>query len=309
VAAVMTSLALLIKIPTITIAAPMAALVWRKFGWSLFRQPILWLFAAISLLPSLIWYWHAHQLAQRFYPYHFFGGGGVRIMNWKWYWDIAVQTFSSSLTPLLFILSGMGILLSRKDLELAPFRWWLVAMLLFVMAVGYGNRHQWYQLPLVPIAAVFGGVAVGFAAKKWSLRRAAVPIVILFLGFSFLASRRFFASPAEPLWQLGLVLRDRTPGNALIISADDGDPTALYYAHRKGWHFLQRHGLYYGNPSDSAQILANLEQLRQRGATHLVFYSGTMWWFNGYSAFAEELKRRSALEDATATYRIYKLTQ
>src|SRR5438046_9033620 len=30
-------------------------------------------------------------------------------------------------------------------------------MVLFVVAVGYGNRHPWYQLPFVPITAAFTG--------------------------------------------------------------------------------------------------------------------------------------------------------
>lgn len=309
VAAVLTSLALLIKIPTVTIAAPIASLAWRKFGWDMFRQINLWLFAAIVLLPSLIWYWHAHELAERFYPYHFFGGGGVRVMDWRSYWRILVQTFFSTLTPGLFVLATVGIVLSWRNPEVAPFCWWLLATILFIVIVGYGNRHQWYQLPLVPIAAVFGSVAVSLMAKKQSLHPVLVGIVVLFLAGSFIASRNFFASPAEPLWQLGRALRDHTSNDALIIAADNGDPTALYYAHRKGWHFLQRHGLYYGNPVDSAQILLNLQELRQRGATHLVFYSGTTWWLNDYTAFAEELTRRSVLEDATANYRIYRLTQ
>jgi 4-amino-4-deoxy-L-arabinose transferase-like glycosyltransferase len=309
IASIMTGLALLIKLPMATIAAPMAALAWRKFGGAIFRQPSLWLFGAIALVPSVFWYWHAHRVAEQFYPYHFFGAGGVRVMNFGWYRHIAVQTFTSTLTPILFVLAAAGIVISRNNPNAAPFRWWLVAMILFIAIVGYGNRHQWYQLPLVPIAAGFGGAAVSFAARKWNQRVMMASVVTVFLAFSFFYIRQFFTPAAQPLWQLGRALHDQTPVDALIVAADDGDPTALYYAHRKGWHFLERHGLYYGNPLDSAQIVANLEDLRWRGATHLVFYSGTMWWLDYYTTFAEYLARTSVLEEATPDYRIYKLTQ
>ena len=39
-------------------------------------------------------------------------------------------------------------------------------MVLFVIVVGYGNRHRWYQLPLVPIAATFAGAACAFIGSK-----------------------------------------------------------------------------------------------------------------------------------------------
>jgi 4-amino-4-deoxy-L-arabinose transferase-like glycosyltransferase len=305
----MIALALLIKLPTAVIAAPMAALAWRKFGGAMFRRPRLWLFGAIALVPSLLWYWHAHRIAEQCYPYHFFGAGGVRVMNFGWYRHIAVQTFISTLTPILFVLAAAGLVISRNNPDVAPFRWWLIAMTLFIVIVGYGNRHQWYQLPLVPIAAGFGGAAVSFAAKKWNPRVVIASVVMLFLASSIIPIRQFFTPAAQPLRQLGRALHDRTPADALIVAADDGDPTALYYAHRKGWHFLERDGLYNGNPSDSMQIVTDLKELRRRGATHLVFYRGTMWWLDYYTDFAEYLARTSVLEGATAEYRIYRLIQ
>src|SRR5438552_15313278 len=54
VASMVTGLALLIKPPMATIAAPMAALAWRKFGIEMFRRPLLWLIVLIALFPSII---------------------------------------------------------------------------------------------------------------------------------------------------------------------------------------------------------------------------------------------------------------
>src|SRR5256886_396530 len=52
--------------------------------------------------------------------------------------------------------------------------------------------------------------------------------------------------------------------DALIVAADTGDPTIFYYARRKGWHFLEKHGIYAGNPSDNQEAITNLEELRRR---------------------------------------------
>ena len=303
-----TGLALLIKPPMATVAVPMAVVAWRKFGIGLFRRLSLWLVALIALFPSIIWYWHAHQIALQFYPHHFFGAGGIQIMSMSWYWHIVLQTCTSTLTPILFAIAVLGMFVSRNNPRAAPFRWWLVAMMVFIIVVGYGSRHQWYQLPLVPIAAAFGGVALKFAEKKWNLG-IVIGLLIIFLAFSFFYSRQFFTPTAQALWRLGLELHDRTRSNALIIAADDGDPTAFYYAHRKGWHFLEKNGVYDGNPANSAQVISNLEKLRGRGATHLVFYNGTTWWLNYYKEFADYLARNASLESTTADYRIYNLAR
>jgi hypothetical protein len=111
---------------------------------------------------------------------------------------------------------------------------------------------------------------------------------------------------AASLRNLGLELNEATTANALIIAATDGDPTVFYYAHRKGWHFLGD-GIYQGNPLDSAQIIENLEKLRNRGATHLVFYPGTRWWLEYYREFAERLATSATLVEEAPEFTIYKL--
>jgi 4-amino-4-deoxy-L-arabinose transferase-like glycosyltransferase len=306
IASFLIAVSLLIKPPMATIAVPMAVVAWQKFGLGIFRRLSLWLVALITLFPSIIWYWHAERIAQQFYPHHFFGAGGVRIMSLSWYGQIALQTCTSTLTPILFAVAALGIFVSRNNPRAAPFRWWLIAMIVFTIVVGYGNRHQWYQLPLVPIAAAFGGRALRWAEKKWS-QDVVIGLLMAFLVFSFFYSRQFFTSTAHSLWQLGRELHERTPVEALVIAADDGDPTAFYYAHRKGWHFLERDGIYEGNPADSAQIISNLEELRGRGATYLVFYNGTTWWLDYYKEFADYLGRNASLQSETAEYRIYRL--
>jgi hypothetical protein len=184
-------------------------------------------------------------------------------------------------------------------------------MALFVFFVGYGNRHQWYQLPLVPIAAVFAGCACAWIVRTGIPRPLLGLGAVLLIG-SFAISSYFCVQPlyrpaAASLRNLGLELEDATTANSLIIAATDGDPTVFYYAHRKGWHFLGD-GVYDGNPLDSAQIIANLEKVRSRGATHLVFYAGTQWWLDYYKEFADHLGTNATLVEQTPEFTIYRLT-
>src|SRR5436190_17767138 len=85
VAAIAISLSFLIKITSIIIVVPLVYLAVAEGGdlgsggrsdaeGDRGQRPRLQLilFAAIALLPSAIWYWHARQIAEKFYPYHFF---------------------------------------------------------------------------------------------------------------------------------------------------------------------------------------------------------------------------------------------
>ena len=319
------SLSLLIKITSIVVAAPLLYLLVAGIG-DPGRRAIravrsrdhrsrlqLALFAAITLVPSAAWYWHAHQVAERFYPHHLFGAGGIRIENLSWYWNIARQTATSSLTPILSIMAMVGLFVPPRSKYPRLFHWWLVAMILFVIVVGYGNRHRWYQLLLVPITAAFAGAACAFIGSKIASSRVAVVTLSILLAGSFALLAYVYVRPlyepsAAQLRDAGLELNKITTPDALIVAADMGDPTIFYYARRKGWHFLERDAIYAGTPSDSQQAIADVEGLRGRGATHFVFTTNTFWWLNYYPEFAQHLAENAKLMEATAEYRIYKLT-
>lgn len=309
-ASIAIALALLVKVTTALIAAPFFFLAWQKFRWNLFRQPSLWVFAAIAVLPSAIWYWHAYAIAEKFYPYHFFGAGGFRIMSAAWYWRIAGQIATTTLTPLLGALAILGFFTTRSTTSAGAFRWWMTAMVVFMFAAGWGNRHQWYQLPLVPIAAAFGGAACAWLETKVRTARSDVFVlggVIVFVCLALVMARPFYRAAAADLRNLGLELKRTTPPDSLIVAANYGDPTVFYYGERKGWHFLETDGIYNGHPTNSTDAIADLERLRSRGATHMAFYSGTFWWLDYYKEFAEHLAQSATLMETTPQFKIYKL--
>jgi 4-amino-4-deoxy-L-arabinose transferase-like glycosyltransferase len=316
--AICISLSILIKFPSVLIGAPIACLAFQGFRFSAFRRFSLWLFGAIALVPSAWWYAHANQISREFYPHHFFGAGGVRIENLSWYAHIAARIAIESLTPALTMFGIFGVISARSTSRARILYAWLGAMVLFIIIVGYGNRHQWYQLPLVPIAGAFAGdfcarvMAMRIFARASSiaalLMRAGFSLVaISFAAFSFAESQILYQASAANLRAAGLELKRSTPNESLIVAADNGDPTVLYYAERKGWHFLEKNGIYDGEPRDSAQAIVDLEELRNRGAGYLVFTSNTSWWVDYYDQFRQHLEATSSLVSATPEFKIYQL--
>ena len=302
------SLAILTKATSAVIGLPLAVLAFERRRFSAVFSPALWMYGAAVLLPSALWYWHAHDVADRFYPHHFFGAGGIHLQSVSWYWDLLWRTATTSLTPLLFLLAIVGVVLTRKVKRFSIFHWWLGAMILFVIVVGYGNRHPWYQLPFVPIAAAFAGYAAAAVSQK-------LPGVVCGLGaLAFIVLSWFYIQPlyrpaAEDLREAGLTLKGMSPPASLAVVADYGDPTLFYYAERKGWHFTERGGIYNGHPDSSADAIADLEGLRGRGATHMIFYSGTFWWLNYYADFAQHLEQTATLTAATPQFKIFALNR
>jgi hypothetical protein len=310
-ASLMTSLATLVKLPAIIIGVPLAYMAWQKHGVRFVLRRELWAFAAVSLVLPLAWYAHAYCLSQRHFPYHFFGAGGIQIKDLGWYLGILHWTVTESLTPLVFGAMLIGLLLPSGAAFGGVFHWWLLALLLFVFLAGEGNRHQWYQLPIVPIAAACAGRAGDVAWRRLAQSAGAKRALVLtysmfFVALAYLAYNALMPQRLQA-WKIGRALNQVTPPDALVIVADDGDPTAIYYSKRKGWHFL-RHGLFQGYPVDSQQAIMQLEAWRQARAGSLGFTRYAFWWFEYYPGLQEYLETRYRQVRATEDYIIFDVT-
>ena len=317
-AALFLSLVFLTKITIAVIAPVIAYLILVRSRENAFRSEKLatrfrelCIFAVIVVVPSAVWYWHAWHISKIDYPYHFFGEGGFRIMNANWYWKIATETALLGLTPILFVFAVIGAFVPGSGKYKWAFHWWLVSMVVFIFFAGWGNRHPWYQLPLVPVAAVFAGCFCQWTATRlrWHpvvLMVVFVLVVLTFIISSYHASFPFYQPTSAASRILGLELEKATTSNALIIAVDNGNPAVFYYAHRKGWHFT-KDGLYQGSPASSVSAISDLKKLRSRGATHLVFTSQTRWWLTHYRDFADYLATNATLVEEKPEFIIYKL--
>jgi len=124
---------------------------------------------------------------------------------------------------------------------------------------------------------------------------------------AFLYVQPLYESSAAQHRYAGLELNKITASDALVVAVDGGNPAIFYYAKRKGWHFLEKEGIYGGNPRDSQQAISDLERLRRHGATHLVFTTNTFWWSESYPELTQHLSETATLLEATPEFKIYTL--
>lgn len=85
------------------------------------------------------------------------------------------------------------------------------------------------------------------------------------------------------------------PEGATVLVVSRGDMELTRLAGREGWHFPQSDtGLYAGHhPADSDEAVANLQALRRRGASYLVFPSTSFWWLDFYGDLAKHLDAKA----------------
>src|SRR4029434_3984824 len=120
-----------------------------------------------------------------------------------------------------------------------------------------------------------------------------------FALLAFLYVRPLYESSAAQHRDAGLELNKITATDALIVAVDGGNTAIFYYSKRKGWHFLEQHGVYGGNPKNGQQAINDLERLHREGATHLVLVTNTFWWLTSYPEFTQHLSDNATLLEAT----------
>jgi Dolichyl-phosphate-mannose-protein mannosyltransferase len=307
-----TSLAILAKVPAIIIGLPLIYMAWQEYSGKILLRRELWAFAALSLVFPLAWYSHAYVISVLHFPHHMFGAGGIEMEDLSGYGKILRQAATSSLTPLVFVAMLGGIFLPSPAKFGRVFHWWLVAILFFAFIAARGHRHPWYLLPIVPVAAAFGGRACDFVLSRFtppahSKITLALVSLIFFSSLSYLSFA--YVKPLYEPWDMrsfnaGTELNRIMPREALALVADGGDPTCLYYSKRKGWHFLDNFGI---APVDSQQAITELEKFRKQGASYLVFTRYTAWWLDYYKDFQKYLDSQYLRVRQTEDYVIFDL--
>jgi 4-amino-4-deoxy-L-arabinose transferase-like glycosyltransferase len=313
-ASLATGLAILVKAPAIIIGVPLFYMAWEEHQARMMRRWELWLFAAFSLALPTLWYVHAYIVSISNPPYHFTGGDGLQIGDLPWYMSVVREVVTSGLTPM--VAAGMlaGLFLPSHDKYGRMFHWWLGAICLFVLTAGYGNRHLWYQLPIVPAAAALSGMAFDFGLRKLAMLTrsktaelfAGALVFAVLIAVCYVSIKPLYESWAMPLREAGHEIDRIAPPNALVIYVVDGDSAGIYYGRRKGWRAFDD-GNWGGAPLDSEQAIKGLERLRQRGATLLVFTQYTVWWLDYYKEFGNYLNSRYRRLRETEDYLIFDL--
>jgi 4-amino-4-deoxy-L-arabinose transferase-like glycosyltransferase len=191
-AAIAAAGAWLLKIPALLILGPIMAVAWQTRGWRLISDRLFIAGLVLAFLVTAAWYWHAlrlyeqtgwtvgiwHQAGQHppaiaasTGPPSTFSLWSTRelLKNPAFYERLLDRAWSIHLTPLGLAGALFGLIRAAQVRHGVIALTWLLAACSFVIVAGAGNWwHEYYQLPLLPPAALlFGlGAATVFGSRE-----------------------------------------------------------------------------------------------------------------------------------------------
>lgn len=245
--------------------------VWPVLAWPQRRTWIVqlgtWL-VAVATLPALWWYfqWVPH-LVETYGFWHFFMGGSMAegavqlVRNWprtldNFYFDaLRFSGFAVFLLGLYFAVKR------RQHALLLAFALLSAAFLVVMLKAGDTFWvHAYYVLPFIPTMALLGGYGL---AQLHNARWAHALLVIVVVEGLAAQANDFRISPQlAPLMHLE---KDLGQDNGLIAMNTGQVPTAMYFAHRRGWTMTNA----------TLADPATLKTLQQEGCTRIVVFKRT----------------------------------
>jgi len=253
------TIACLLKLPAVLTGPAIVVLLVRQRGWSVFRDPRVWLAGAIPLAITVAWYWRAHVVFERtgltmgilgtqakIYPAYVSPGPWTNVFS-KWttsallfdpglYERMFLRFYHVLLLPAGFVGAILGAFLWKAPGRRAMAAWLIPLTVFFFMTENVQRGHEYYQLPFVVVAAIFfGGAAWPLFDDAWLTRHlgqgrlvlASYMVIMALLAIAAIYSSsvtRIFYAPnhgSERMRQAGRVIDAITDDNDLAIVVDN----------------------------------------------------------------------------------------
>jgi hypothetical protein len=85
-------------------------------------------------------------------------------------------------------------------------------------------------------------------------------------------------------------IRAAIPSGATYILVDEAQTRLGSDSERRTLPFLENRGEYWGRPIDDRHAISEIERMRKRDCTHIVFAWPALWWLDTYEAFNLHLR-------------------
>ena len=253
-------------------------------------------------------------LTMTYPPHQFIGSDGLWLEDLHFYTSVGRRLVGSSLTPVVAVgtLAGLFLPLPRPNTGecfiggslLFAFLSSSLASEIVILGINFPSCLWRRPSPGGRLIFCCTECARSLQSRSAELFGGTVLFLTLF-AVSYVYVRPLYEPWAAPLRKAGDQLNRMTSPDALAVFVVDGDSSGIYYSRRKGWHAFDDSD--WGAPLDSAQAIMELEKLRNRGATHLVFTLYTVWWLDYYNEFADYLDSYYRRVSETEDYVIFDL--
>ena len=228
---------------------PVLYLSYEKYGMALVKKSSLWIFAFFAIVPFVAWRIWMSYFPEGIPNWRFLiNEGNIRFKGAFFRWIIAERVGKLVLTVGGFTLFTLGILTRTQSREKLFYLVWLFSIAVYFTVMASGNvRHDYYQVPLVPIAAIFmaKGILLLWKLPKEYFARILGPIaslvlILLIFAFGYFEIRGHYWINKPQIVSAGKAVDELLPKDATVIAPYNGDAAFLYQTNRHGYPIVDR---------------------------------------------------------------------
>lgn len=278
----------LIKPFGLVLIFPIAYLAFKKWHLEWRRYLPLGIVLLLSLTPFVLWrWWMSHYPEGIPDGLWLFNDGNIRFKGAWFYWLFAERLGKLILGFWGLILFGLGLTVKPNKKENLFFHVWLGGILAYFLIVAGGNvRHDYYQIPIIPILCVFLAKGADFLINppkqffsrffSWGLLFTSV---LFMIAFSWFQVRDYFNINNFAIVEAGKATNRLVPKDAKVIAPYGGDTAFLYQTRRQGWpigvqieKFIEQGATYYVNINFDPEVdwLTQVYCVLERTDNHVI---------------------------------------
>ncbi len=213
-----TALTILSKATAAHLGIFFALLVIHKYGWKVFIQFRLWIFAFLALIPNILWYLHSHHFWLQY-------GNSLGVSN-EYHW-IGFDFFTNkefivgimrneilyALMPTGIILILAGIYSGFKTKVVTYSLFWLIAVYSYYFIASRTTGDQWafyYHIASIPAFSLLMGNGVVVISKMLTRQNLiyllSLVSTLLAIPVAALAHYKFSGNLSQVAWVVSLAL-------------------------------------------------------------------------------------------------------
>jgi len=276
---------------------PLCFLTFARFGMRTFRQPRLYLFAALVGIPVSAFIGYSFVVLKSSTGVTF---GVPELFDYRryladpgYYLKIAYRVWILAVTPPVCLLGAVGFFVpAKKRKDFFAHAWLGGAVAFFFLMPGGNFFNGYYQMVLAPPVIVLASRALALGLTRRWLRIGVVGAMLLCAGYSLKLMPMLYAENYLSDYHCGTWLKENTPTDTLVFTSN-GNPATLYFADRVGWKTL---GEWFGKDGPRSCELVN--KATALGATVLAVPDS--WFDNAYYPQYQQI--RDLLYDTYCCY-------
>jgi 4-amino-4-deoxy-L-arabinose transferase-like glycosyltransferase len=220
-------------------------------GKQILSEKRVYIFTILTAIPSIIWSFHSRKISELF-PNNFYAGNFdfsnwiylPTFLNYEFYKTIFLWLSGLILTPIGFTLFLIGLFIKTKSKGEILLKAWLIGVIIFDLIFHqHAFTHEYYHLPLLPVASIIIGKAWWFLFEDNNLISDSSQFYLKPFKFFLLATTFAmvlgYSNSAFKLPSIYNHITDKinffnnyTKDSDLVISSTW---EALYYSRNKGW--------------------------------------------------------------------------